>query len=84
MTYNEFIFTKKLARLMEKHGVKIASRTNGDYTKVVFQSEENDNFLPHAPRTQFTAFDLRSQGLGMGSRKANRLYAKHKAKMAEE
>tara|TARA_R110000782_G_C14493888_1_gene377691 strand:- start:129 stop:359 length:231 start_codon:yes stop_codon:yes gene_type:complete len=72
MEKDEIIFIKKLANLMQKHGIYIASRKNGKYTKVIFQNRDHQDLNINSERCHYSAFNLRVCGLNMTAKKANK------------
>ena len=70
-------FFQDLANLMEKHGVAIGAKTfaidEKSYSEVIFQAK-GISLIPKVKRCHVTAYDIRTECLGLSSCQANELY----------
>ena len=83
MNYKLLKFTEELAFLMEKYEVQITAEPvpteKIPFAYVNFQNRTNiERIFPNMKRCHVTAYDLRTQCLGMSSKEANAMHQSFK------
>lgn len=84
MNYKLFKFAEKLADLMEKYEVCMASTLHEGavitFASIRFQTKDNKHVFPEMERCHISPHDIRTQCLGMTSKEANLFYEKNQKK----